>query len=861
MLLRIIGYAFGIGAFMLLGLAIAAGVLLQTFNADLPDYESLARYEPPVMTRIHAADGQLVAEYAKERRLYLPIQAVPDLIKAAFLSAEDKNFYEHEGVDLIGVFRAAVVNVRNSGSGKRPVGASTITQQVAKNFLLSSEISYERKFKEALLAMRIEQAYSKDRIFELYLNEIYLGLGSYGIAAAALNYFDKPVNQLTVAEAAYLAALPKAPENYNPYRQEERAVERRNWVVDRMVENGYIRASDGAAAKAEKLTVTTRARGAYLAASEFFAEEVRRNLLELYGSEKLYEGGLSVRATIDPELQSVAREKLHEGLIKFDQARGFRGPVASLDLAAGEWGAALSKVAALSDVPEWRLAVVLEAGDAAATIGLQPTTEPGGALSAKREQGTLPLEEMKWAKSGASRVSSVLKPGDVVYVEALADQPGAWKLRQPPEIQGALVAMDPYTGRVLALVGGFSYAESEFNRATQAQRQPGSAFKPFVLATALEQGIPATSVWPSKKLTVTVPGTKGKEKFIVNNYEDSYLGSASLATATTYSDNAVYVQVGMEAGLKRVARTAEDLGIRTPVSSNPAMTLGGLETGVTALDMAHAYASLASGGIRVSGTLGTAKNGPVGIKKVSMRDDPDDVLDENEPRKDRVIPAAVAAETTRILGSVLTTGTARTANLGAGVPQWGKTGTTENYGDAWFVGSSGSLTVAVWVGYPDRLKPMETEWRGEPVAGGTYPAAIWKQFMLGNIALQKERLEKVCEDEDAKKTERCKEAGLGEVPTTTTPAPAPDTPQTTPEDGGTPDGTVEPETGTPDEGGLAPDTGTPTPDPAPDVPAQETPPQPDPAAPQPEAPVTPGTAPEGGAAPAPDGASAGTAGN
>jgi penicillin-binding protein 1A len=538
---------------------------------------------------------------------------------------------------------------------------------------------------------------------------------------------------------------------YDPVANPENAKKRRDLVLLRMLEQGYLQRPEYERALDEALPAKTDIRPPSVQATKraaYFVSWVRQQIADQYGARRAFEGGLRIRTTLDVKLQAAAEQAVNTWL-----------------------------------------------------------SMPGG-----------------------------------------------------PE--ASLVAIDNATGEVRAMVGGEDFASRPFNLATQGQRQPGSAFKPFVLATALERGIPATSVWPSKKLTVTVPGTKGKEKFIVNNYEDSYLGSASLATATTFSDNAVYVQVGMEAGLKRVARTAEDLGIRTPVSSNPAMTLGGLETGVTALDMAHAYASLASGGIRVSGTLGTAKDGPVGIKKVSMRDDPDDVLDENEPRKDRVIPAAVAAETTRILGSVLTTGTARTANLGAGVPQWGKTGTTENYGDAWFVGSSGSLTVAVWVGYPDRLKPMETEWRGEPVAGGTYPAAIWKQFMLGNIALQKQRLEKVCEDEDAKKTERCKEAGLGEVPTTTTPAPLPDTTQTTPDDGGTPDGTVEPETGTPEEGGLAPDTGTPAPDPEPEAPAQTTPPQPDPAAPQPEAPATPGTAaPEGGAAPAPDGATAGTAGD
>ncbi len=358
---------------MLLSLAVAAGVLLQTFNADLPDYDSLAQYEPPVMTRIHAADGQLMAEHARERRLYLPIQAVPDLIKAAFLSAEDKNFYEHDGLDVAGIMRAAVVNFRNRGSGKRPVGASTITQQVAKNFLLTNEVSYERKIKEALLALRIEQAYSKDKIFELYLNEIYLGLGSYGVAAAALNYFDKPVNQLTIGEAAYLAALPKAPENYNPFRHEDRAVERRNWVIDRMVENGYIRAADGEAAKQSPLVVTPRTRGNYLFASEFFAEEVRRDLIDMYGSEKLYEGGLSVRTTLDPKLQVLARKALQDGLIRFDEKRGYRGPVTTIDI-SGDWGEPLGKLPGLSDVPEWRLAVVLETTSDSATVGLQPQT-------------------------------------------------------------------------------------------------------------------------------------------------------------------------------------------------------------------------------------------------------------------------------------------------------------------------------------------------------------------------------------------------------------------------------------------------------------------------------------------------------
>ena len=539
-----------------IGIFVGVAALLQTFNAGLPDIDKLAQYQPPVMTRIHAADGQLMAEHARERRLYLPIQAVPDLIKAAFLSAEDKNFYEHDGLDVAGILRAAVVNIRNRGSGKRPVGASTITQQVAKNFLLSGEVSYERKIKEALLALRIEQAYSKDKIFELYLNEIYLGLGSYGIAAAALNYFDKPVNQLTIGEAAYLAALPKAPENYNPFRHEDRAVERRNWVIDRMVENGYIRAADGEAAKNSPLVVTPRTRDNYLFASDFFAEEVRRELIDMYGSKKLYEGGLSVRTTLDPKLQVLARKALQDGLVRFDEKRGYRGPVTTIDI-SGDWGEPLGRVPGLSDVPEWKLAVVLDTTSDAATIGLQPATLPNGALAADREKGTIPLSEMKWARSGLSNVGSALKPGDVVYVEAVADKPGTFELHQVPEIEGAIIAMDPHTGRVLAMQGGFSFAESEFNRATQAWRQPGSAFKPFVYSAALDNGYTPSSVVMDAPIEIQA----GNEVWRPVNYGGKYLGPATLRTAIEKSRNVMTVRLAQDMGMPLIVEYAKRFGI------------------------------------------------------------------------------------------------------------------------------------------------------------------------------------------------------------------------------------------------------------------------------------------------------------
>ena len=383
LILRFFGFLFAAGTILfVVGVAATAG-LLWHYSKDLPDYSQLQDYEPPVMTRVHAADGSLVAEYARERRLYIPIQAVPKLVINAFLAAEDKNFYEHGGLDFIGIARAAVNYVQNFGSGRHPQGASTITQQVAKNFLLSNEVSFSRKIKEALLALKIERTYSKDKILELYLNEIYLGLGAYGIASASLTYFDKGVNELTVPEAAYLAALPKAPNNYHPFRQRERALERRNWVIDQMAQDGFITAVQAEAAKRTSLGVTQKPTTAHTFAAEYFAEEVRRELFDRYGEKKLYEGGLSVRTTLDTKYQVLARKVLTEGLVQFDEGQGWRGPVAKIDI-SGDWGVKLADVKALADVAPWRLAVVLETSDQSARVGLQPGRDPGGCC----QQGT-----------------------------------------------------------------------------------------------------------------------------------------------------------------------------------------------------------------------------------------------------------------------------------------------------------------------------------------------------------------------------------------------------------------------------------------------------------------------------------------
>ncbi|RUY21041.1 penicillin-binding protein, partial [Mesorhizobium sp. M7A.F.Ca.US.001.04.2.1] len=483
-MIRLIGYFFGIGTTLALLVAAGVAIYIGHLSKDLPDYEVLAKYEPPVTTRIHASDGALMAEYARERRLYLPIQAIPDRVKAAFLSAEDKNFYNHPGIDVTGLGRAIIVNLQNFGSGRRQVGASTITQQVAKNFLLSSDQTYERKIKEMILAFRIEQAYPKDRILELYLNEIFFGFGAYGVAGAALTYFDKSVNELSVAEAAYLASLPKGPNNYHPFKHADRAIERRNWVIDQMVENGYVTREEGNKAKAEPLGVTPRRSGTYLFAGEYFTEEVRRQIIARYGENALYEGGLSVRTTLDPKIQLIARKSMQNGLMKYDTLRGYRGPVTSIDV-SGDWGVPLGAVKGLEDVPEWSLAVVLDSSATGLSIGLQPARQASGEIVKERVEGTISKEDMGFAMRHvvagktvkAKSPAEVLKPGDVIFVQKNDGAEGTYSLRQVPEVEGGLIAMDPHTGRVLAMVGGFSYAQSEFNRATQAMRQPGSSFK------------------------------------------------------------------------------------------------------------------------------------------------------------------------------------------------------------------------------------------------------------------------------------------------------------------------------------------------------------------------------------------------
>jgi len=721
----------------LVGVGGTAGMLWH-FSRELPDYSQLQDYEPAVMTRVHAADGSLLAEYAKERRLYLPIQAIPKSVINAFIAAEDKSFYDHNGLDFSGIARATLAFVQNYGSGRRPQGASTITQQVAKNFLLTNELSWSRKIKEALLAMKIERAFSKEKILELYLNEIYLGIGAYGVAAASLLYFDKSVHELTVTEAAYLAALPKGPNNYHPIRRRDQAVERRNYVIDRMVEDRYLAAADAEKYKKEGLKVTQRPTGAHIFAAEYFAEEVRRYINENYGEKKLYEGGLSVRTTLDPKLQVLARKQLIEGLVKFDETQGYRGPVTRLE-PAGEWGAKLAEVKALSDVAPWRLAVVLEATDQSARIGFQPAREPGGGLSRERETGIIPLDGVKWAKPTwgplkgrvPAKVSQVLETGDVVYVEALAGKDGQFRLRQVPEISGAIVAMDPQTGRVLAMVGGFSYDQSQFNRATQALRQPGSSFKPLVYAAALDNGYTPSTVVLDAPLEVDT----GSGVWKPENYEGKFYGPSTLRFGIERSRNVMTVRLAQDLGMPLIGEYAKRFGIYDNLPPYLSFSLGAGET--TLMRMVGAYAMFDNGGKKVTPTLIDRIQDRYGhtIYRHDQRECRGCAAAkwENQPeptlidRRERVIDPMTAYQITSMMEGAVQRGTG-TAVKELGKPVAGKTGTTNDEKDVWFIGFSPDLVVGVFMGYD---KPRHI---ADRASGGSLAAPIFRDFMKVALA-------------------------------------------------------------------------------------------------------------------------------
>ncbi len=747
-LLNLLGFAFASGVVLFLAASAVVGFIVWQASRDLPDYESLARYEPPVMTRIHAHDGSLMAEYARERRIFVPINVLPKLVIAAFLSAEDKRFYEHGGLDFTGIGRAVYNNIQNWGK-KRPEGASTITQQVAKNFLLSSEQKLDRKLKEAILAIRIERAYSKDKILELYLNEIYLGIGSYGVAAAALNYYNKELSELSIEEAAYLAALPKAPNNYHPFRRTREATIRRDWIIDQMAEVGYITAAQAKEAKAKPLKVNIRPFGTQIYAADYFAEEVRRRLVEMVGEDGLYgraertsigdgrvNGGLSVRTTLDPKLQRMARKALIDGLVAFDRERGWRGPVQRIDV-RGDWGVALGGIEIPGDLQPWRIGVVLEAQKTKAVVGLRPARQPDGSYVADREAVEIPFEEVKWARvsgRGAPKaVTDVLGVGDVIWVSPKnpAQPTGTWSLMQVPEVGGGLVAMDPHTGRVHAVVGGFSFATSQFDRALQARRQPGSAFKPLVYAAALDNGYKPTSI--VLDAPIEIEQGPGKEVWTPKNYDGAKsFGPSTLRLGIEKSRNQMTVRLAQDMGMPLIVEYSKRFGVYDDLLPVLAMSLGAGET--TLIKMVTAYAEIANGGKQLQATLIDRiqdrwghtiwrhdKRECSGCKFEKWEGQAEPELADD---RKQIIDPHTAYQITSIMEGVIQRGTATVIKqIVPNVPIAGKTGTTNDEKDAWFVGYTPDLVVGVFIGY-DTPRHL-----GKGMTGGHVAAPIFGNFM------------------------------------------------------------------------------------------------------------------------------------
>jgi penicillin-binding protein 1A len=726
LIFRFFAFLFAAATFVALLAACVVGYMIWRYSQDLPEHAQLQNYEPMVMTRVHAGDGGLLAEYAKERRLYLPIQAMPRLLISAYLSAEDKNFYSHNGIDPEGIARALVTNFRNRGS--RQQGASTITQQVAKNFLLTGEQSYDRKIREALIALRLESTFTKDKILELYLNEIYLGLGNYGVAASALNYFGKSVHELGLAEVAYLAALPKGPNNYHPFDKRDAAITRRNWVIERMVDNKFVSREEADKAKAEPLTVNLRAVSPNSMNAGYFAEEVRRELAERYGTKKLYEGGLSVRTTLDPRLQNMARKALMDGLVRFDEARGWRGTEKKIT-PSGDWGAALAAEPIYNDVQPWRVAVVLDVNDQQMRIGIQPRRLPGGQIERERVVGVIPAEGARWTRR---RMTQIAAAGDVIYAEPVDGRPGQYRLRQFPEISGAITVLDPHTGRILAMVGGFSFDQSEFNRATQALRQPGSSFKPFVYATALDNGYTPSSIVVDEPIEIDQGGTLGIWK--PENYDGGTAGPRTLRYGIEQSKNLMTIRLARDVGMPLIAEYSKRFGIYDDMLPVLAMSLGAGET--TVLRLTAAYGMLANGGRRIKPTLIDRIQDRYGAtifkhdERICNSCQSDRWSNQDEPRlqdkRERVIDPMSAYQITSMMEGVVQRGTA-TAIKSVGKTLAGKTGTTNDAKDVWFVGYSPDLAVGVFMGF-DKPKSL-----GDSATAGVYAAPVFRDFMAAAL--------------------------------------------------------------------------------------------------------------------------------
>jgi len=710
---------------------VAAAIYVVRVTDDLPNHQQLAEYQPPIMSRVHAGDGLLIAEYAREHRVFVPIDNIPQNVVHAFISAEDKNFYEHGGLDLRGIIRAAISNVGNVLNDRRLEGASTITQQVAKNFLLSSEQRIERKVREMVLSRRIERAFTKDQILELYLNEIYLGNRAYGVAAAALNYFGKSLDELELHEIAYLAALPKGPANYHPDRHRDAAIARRNWVIERMLENGYVSEAAAREAQAQPLETSDRLSGATYTAAEYFVENVRREVFSMYGEDELYDGGLSIRTTLDTNMQLAARRALRDGLEAYDRRHGYHGPLETIEMGEG-WEERFAAVETPRDLDEgWMSAVVLETTGLEARIGFL-----------NGEEGSIPMSALEWAREpleegrlgpALERPSDVLGEGDVILVKSIADQDGyeegQYGLRQVPMINGGILAMDPHTGRVLAMVGGYSFQHSQFNRATQARRQPGSSFKPFVYAAALDHGYTPASLILDAPFVAT--GGPDERFYMPSNYSERYYGMSTLRLGLELSRNVMTVRLAQEMGMEPIAEYGERFGIYDDLEPVLAMALGAGET--TLYRLVSAYATMVNGGRRVEPTIIDRVQDRSGDTIFAHEVLPCETCDVeewspelHEPRfpetREEVVDPVTAYQVVHMLEGAVQRGTG-TALRPLGRPLGGKTGTTNDFRDAWFVGFGPDLVVGVYVGFDT---PYQL---GAGEAGGRVAAPIARDFL------------------------------------------------------------------------------------------------------------------------------------
>ena len=740
-MLRFVGNVLGgIFSAVTLGLifgSLTLGGIFYMYSRDLPSHENLAQYTPATISRIYNGEGRIIDEFAQERRLFVASEDIPDLVKQAFISAEDKNFYQHHGYDTRGMMAALVEAVKSRGKNAR--GASTITQQVTKNFLLDGSRSVERKIKEIILATRLEESLSKDKILELYLNEIFLGKNSYGVAAAAQTYFNKPLSDLAPHEAAMLAAMPQAPGKYDPVTAKDRVTERRNYVLREMWQNGYIDEATYLSEKEQPLRSVQNGdfeafRDA-LPPRDYFTDEIRRQLSGEFGTEEFFSGGLTIRATVDPELQKVAAEALRKGLEQFDRNLGvWRGsgktlPVGVLGTEA-DWRAALAAIEIARDVESWFPAVVLEVGETDARIGIEGVAD-------NADGHYIPAEDVTWARKRAADGSlgkkakvagDLVSVGDVVLVRAVTNDDGTfkrWSLRQVPEVQGAFMAMDVNTGRVLAMQGGFSYQDSVFNRTTQATRQPGSSFKPFVYAAALDSGFTPATIVVDAPIEIDTPQGLWTPK----NASGKYYGPTPLRTGIEQSRNLMTIRVAQEIGMQTVAGYAERFGVYDRMGPFLANALGAQET--TLFKMVAAYAMFANGGERVEPTLVDRVQDRFGktvyrhdqrvCEDCARSDVPEGQGVRIDSNRERVMNAITAYQLTSMMEGVVKRGSASRLNLP--VPIAGKTGTTNDAKDVWFIGYSSNIVAGCYIGY-DQPKTL-----GESAFGGTLCVPVFQDFM------------------------------------------------------------------------------------------------------------------------------------